>query len=392
MTKGPYALLAVVCGVGLVAQAGINARLGEILGHPLRAASASFLTGIFVLIPPAVASGAPLHTEAMPEIYRLLKHDKTELLMFCGGPLGAFFVASGVLLSPLIGFAMFFVAVVTGQLVMSLVYDKIGFYHTEKQSVGTLQSVGVVLAIGGAVIFQGDQLTNSKGVSAEFTIVGVVAGALLIIQSSFNKRLSKVLRSPWRGALISFIIGSLALLSAAAIETVVSNRSLSFHEVGQWWMWFGGPIGAAVLGLAFILVPGEIGFVLTFASVVLGELVGGLVLDHLDALGLGKRPATPLRVTGIITVLIAMGLVSFSSATRIGKKKNLNDAKDCDDSKDEDSDHKSKGAEKKRHHEEQQQQRHLHELKPANSIVMTCSSSNRPSAIMLRRCDVSGAP
>jgi len=123
-----------------------------------------------------------------------------------------------------------------------------------------------------------------------------------------------------------------------------------------------------------------------------GELVGGLVLDHLDALGLGKRPATPLRVTGIITVLIAMGLVSFSSATRNGKKKNLNDAKDCDDSKDEDSDHKSKGAEKKRHHEEQQQQRHLHELKPANSIVMTCSSSNRPSAIMLRRCDVSGAP
>mmetsp|Transcript_1428 Transcript_1428/g.2035 ORF Transcript_1428/g.2035 Transcript_1428/m.2035 type:complete len:300 (-) Transcript_1428:741-1640(-) len=278
MFKAPYALIAVLCGVGLVAQAGINANLGESLGHPLRAALASFLTGTCVLIPPAVASGASLNTEAIPEICRLLKYDKKDLLMFCGGPLGAFFVASGVLLSPLVGFAMFFVAVVTGQLLMSLLYDKTGFYHTEEQPVGTLQCVGVLLAIGGAVMFQGEQLINSKGASAEFTIVGVVAGALLIIQSSFNKRLSKILRSPWRGAFISFVVGALALLLASVIETVVSKRPISIHEVKntKWWMWSGGPIGAAVLGLAFILVPGKIGFVLTFASVVLGKIFTNL--------------------------------------------------------------------------------------------------------------------
>jgi len=312
--KAPYALIAIVCGAGLVAQAGINANLAPTLGHPLRAALASFVTGTGMLIFPALISG-PAWTTAISQAYRMVERDRSDILMFCGGPLGAFFVASGVVLSPRVGFALFFVTVVTGQLIMSVIYDKFGFYHTEKQPVGIYQMVGVVLSIGGAVMFQGRNLSNGSFDGLAF--VGVLAGALLIIQSSFNKRLSKALGSPWRGALVSFFIGSLALVIVCVIESAISDRGTdNLGEGSEWWMWMGGPIGAAVLGAAFILVPSVIGFVLTFASVVLGELIGGLVLDEVDAFGLGRREATGMRGAGIATVLLGMVLVSYSSATR----------------------------------------------------------------------------
>lgn len=235
--------------------------------------------------------------------------------MFCGGPLGAFFVASSVLLSPLIGFALFFVAIVTGQLIMSLVYDASGCYHTPKQRVGILQVLGVILSLGGAIMFQGKELTEGNDDGLVFGLIGIISGGLLIVQSSFNKRLSKTIGSPWRGAFISFFIGSIAMFLASLVENVMTSRSLEgVGEGSEFWMWLGGPIGAFVVGAAFIIVPSQIGFVRAFASVVLGQLIGGLIYDAVDAFGLGTRPVTGLRGGGIATVLLGMGLVSFNSA------------------------------------------------------------------------------
>mmetsp|Transcript_18429 Transcript_18429/g.27597 ORF Transcript_18429/g.27597 Transcript_18429/m.27597 type:complete len:384 (-) Transcript_18429:159-1310(-) len=312
----PFIAISTACGLALVVQSGLNANLATSLGHPIRAAFMSFLTGTVVLVPPAFCTGPPLK-DSFHKVVSMLREDKWDYLMFAGGPLGAFFVASGVLLSPIIGFALFFVSVVTGQLLTSVLYDKFGFFHTEKQPVGTLQVAGVFAALGGAILFQGDAIAEGSGESFIFAIIGIIAGSLLIIQSSFNKRLTYALGSPWRGALVSFLVGLVALLIATIVETFINDTTTDgLGEGSQFYEYLGGPIGAMVIGAAFIISPTYIGFILTFASVVLGELIGGLILDELDAFGLGRRAATGLRGGGIGTVLIGVGLVTYSSMNR----------------------------------------------------------------------------
>jgi len=311
----PFVGIAILCGSLLVVQSGINANLANFAGSGIRSAFISFLTGTALLVPTSL-KGHKSWKNGLISTFEMIRDDKKDILMFCGGPLGAFFVASGVLLSPLIGFALFFVAVVTGQLLMSVAYDFTGFYYTERQTVSIIQLTGVVLSVGGAITFQGDALANGDE-SGVLALIGVAAGAVIIIQSSFNKRLSGALGSPWKGALISFIIGTIALFVAVLVETVITNLSTEDILVGsRWWHYLGGPIGAFVIGAGFILVPTYIGFVLTFASVVLGELIGGLILDEIDAFGLGRRPATGLRGAGLAMVLVGVGLVTYSSVTR----------------------------------------------------------------------------
>jgi len=326
LNKVPLILVAVICGALLPAQAGINANLAPFVGSRIRAAFASLLTGTLALLPPSAVTGYPIR-QAFKNIQRRLRTDRADFLMFFGGPLGAFFVASGVLLSPIIGFALFFVAIVTGQLIVSLVYDATGWYHTPKRPVGAVQVLGVALALGGAVMFQADELVHGDDDGLVFGLIGVVAGGLLIVQSTFNKRLSITIGSPWRGAFVSFLAGSLALFLAAMIESLVFPAPL--EGVGQgseFWMWLGGPIGAFVVGAAFIIIPSKIGFVNTFSSVVLGQLAGGLLYDAVDAFGLGERPVTGLRAGGIVTVLVGTVLVSWNSPveTSVGRSDRAN--------------------------------------------------------------------
>src|SRR5690606_18661469 len=115
-----WALMGVVAGICIAAQAPINASLGKALEVPVAAAAVSFLAGGVVLWALAFIfshfSGVAINFGA-PAPWTFV----------AGGLLGAFYVFSNITLTPMIGAAAVMALSVAGQLVGGLFLDKIGF-------------------------------------------------------------------------------------------------------------------------------------------------------------------------------------------------------------------------------------------------------------------------
>jgi uncharacterized membrane protein YdcZ (DUF606 family) len=75
------------------------------------------------------------------------RYADSEWYMYLGGPLGVFYVFLGAVFTGIIGFEAFFVSLVTGQLVASLVVQSYGLLTISKAPVGPLPIVGIVLVI-----------------------------------------------------------------------------------------------------------------------------------------------------------------------------------------------------------------------------------------------------
>ena len=78
--------------------------------------------------------------------------------MYFGGPLGVLYVGSAILFTGWIGFESYFVCLVTGQLVGSLVFESIGVFHTPVYSASgralAERIIGIVLVIAAACLIR----------------------------------------------------------------------------------------------------------------------------------------------------------------------------------------------------------------------------------------------
>jgi len=63
-------------------------------------------------------------------------------------------VAGSIVTAPVLGVALFFVCMVTGQLIGSTIIDQIGAFGLEVKPVNTMKIVGLVLVIVGAGLVQ----------------------------------------------------------------------------------------------------------------------------------------------------------------------------------------------------------------------------------------------
>jgi bacterial/archaeal transporter family-2 protein len=141
-----FLLLALLIGVVLPLQAGVNAQLRVGLGHPLLAAATSFAVGTVALIVCAAAVRAPIPGAAalarLPWWY------------WTGGLLGAVYVLAAVVLAPRLGAANLVAAVVAGQLVASLVLDHFGLVGYPRFPITLARVAGVALLLAGLLLIQ----------------------------------------------------------------------------------------------------------------------------------------------------------------------------------------------------------------------------------------------
>jgi transporter family-2 protein len=139
-----FLLLAFAAGGALPVQAGVNARLAEWVGGPIRASMISFAVGTAVLFVLAlVATRGIVNTGRLGEI---------PWWAWLGGAVGAGYVASTVAAAPRLGALNLFAAVIFGQLVCSVLLDHFGVLYGEHQlSAGRLAGV-VLLGAGVALI------------------------------------------------------------------------------------------------------------------------------------------------------------------------------------------------------------------------------------------------
>ena len=143
-----------------------------------------------------------------------------------------------------------------------------------------------------------------------FPIVLVfVAGGMIALQAPTNAMLARAGGSPVLAALISFAVGTAALLT---VWLGSANRPGSAAFAGlPWYAWIGGLYGAIYVAVAAFAAP-KIGLASLITIGIAGQIAMALWLDHLGALGLPKEPANLGRVLGALLVVAGVILVRRS--------------------------------------------------------------------------------
>jgi bacterial/archaeal transporter family-2 protein len=141
-----------------------------------------------------------------------------------------------------------------------------------------------------------------RGVAVLLT---ATAGGLIALQAPINAGLGKATGS-LPAALISFVVGTIALTAIVVISGKASGLSGTFDV--SWYYLLGGLLGAIYVANALIAVS-VIGAGGVAAATITGQLVASVAIDRLGLFGLDEIPLTPERMVGVALLLVGTVLV-----------------------------------------------------------------------------------
>lgn len=147
-------LFAFFIGCMIPLQAIINNSLRVAVGSgAVFAALINFLVGSAILVVVCVASG-----EKWGSVLKLSSVAPWQLM---GGLLGAMFVFGTTLLAPRIGVATMLSLVIAGQVLASLVFDRVGILGMVERELSAPRAIGAMLVIAGVLMVNfGDRLRS----------------------------------------------------------------------------------------------------------------------------------------------------------------------------------------------------------------------------------------
>ena len=139
-------------------------------------------------------------------------------------------------------------------------------------------------------------------------LLGIVSGFGLTLQIGMNSRLRTVLQSANTAALVSFLVGTVALVALLiATRTPLPDRdTLASVPV---WAWFGGLMGAFYVAISTV-VASELGTASLLGLALLGQLAMSLAADHFGWMGLPVHPITLTRLAGVALLGAGVWLIS----------------------------------------------------------------------------------
>jgi transporter family-2 protein len=139
-------------------------------------------------------------------------------------------------------------------------------------------------------------------------ILGIVSGLGLTAQVGMNSKLRTVLQSANMAALISFLVGTAALIALLIVmRTPLPPRgTLAAVPV---WAWFGGFMGAFYVAISTV-VASQLGTTSLLGLALLGQLATALVVDHFGFMGLPEHPITLTRLAGVALLGAGVWLIT----------------------------------------------------------------------------------
>lgn len=141
-----------------------------------------------------------------------------------------------------------------------------------------------------------------------YVVIGLLSGVVLPLQAAVNAQLRQVLASAVLAALVSFLVGTVALLGYAAMtRTVLTDWRAA--ALAPWWAWLGGLLGAIYVVTAILVTP-RLGAAALVAVTVTGQLVAALVMDHFGWLGLPLQPLSSARIVGAVLLMAGVFLMT----------------------------------------------------------------------------------
>lgn len=140
-----FSIFAVLAGVSLTLQSGVNSQLREVLNNPFQAGFVSFVVG-------ALALGVYTFSQRLP--WPISSAMSAPWWIWTGGLLGAFLVTSIVFVAPRIGATALVALIITGQMLTALTLDHFGLLGFEVHPVRWQRILGVAFLMVGAIFIR----------------------------------------------------------------------------------------------------------------------------------------------------------------------------------------------------------------------------------------------
>lgn len=142
----------------------------------------------------------------------------------------------------------------------------------------------------------------------QFHLFALIAGLLLPLQIAFNNKLTLFSGNPTTSSLISFSVGTLALIVYSLTNPTAFQKSLQQLSQAPLYAWLGGLVGAFYIISSIVASP-KIGIATFLALIIGGQLVMSLVLEHFGWLGTAVRSISWVKVLGLALILVGIILV-----------------------------------------------------------------------------------
>lgn len=306
-------ILSVAAGLFMAMQSPTNATLSRYVGDQ-QSTVISFGGGTLLLLAGTLLFGHG-------DVFQFVHAPFWTLL---GGAYGVYLVLMITRSVKLLGVALTLTLVSFGEVVSGMVIDSFGWFGTDAIPVRPLRVVGAaVIFLGILVVYLAQSASTAlepdpsasgakaPGRAAKLTaaVLTFIAGIGATIQTPTNAALGTYTGS-LEATLWSFFGGTVIILAITLMTH--KGRLNPVRGIGvKPWMLVGGMYGAMSVFFSVLLVP-KIGSALLMASIMLGQLLGGLLTDSFGWLRTPKISLDRRRILGIL--IIAAGVVLVTAA------------------------------------------------------------------------------
>ena len=221
-----------------------------------------------------------------------------------GGVFGAFFIAIQSTSVPVIGVALFSVAVVAGQTISSLFVDRLGIGTAQAVPITSPRVVGAVGAAIAVLVAVSDRWTAQAAGFWLLIALSFTAGVLVAMQQAVNGRVSMTARSAPAATFGNFSVGAVTLLIVVMLSGGFAGSTSPLNTSGPGWAYLGGVLGVAFIGISAFTVP--ILGVLSFALVVIAAQLGSAVVLDLVWPATSQGITAPVIIGAVLAVLAAI--------------------------------------------------------------------------------------
>ena len=301
---GVFVLLTILTGMLSPMQSSVNGQLGAHVGDGHLAAVISFGSGLILMS--LIVFPNRRYRTAFLSLPGHLRKGTLPWPNFFAGLCGAVIVLSEGVSVGALGVATFQTSLISGMVISGVVCDRLGIGVEFKQALSVPRILGAVLAVVATILVVSPNFETPHMIA--FAILPFAGGLLAGWQPAGNSNIGRLADSMLVSITWNFLIGFTALTLAFLLRMMMGNAE--FHLPSTWWMYLGGPLGLASIGLMALLVR-RLGLLLLSLASTAGQLLGSILLDlALPTLG---HTVYPVTVAGALVALCAAGIAMIPS-------------------------------------------------------------------------------
>lgn len=141
----------------------------------------------------------------------------------------------------------------------------------------------------------------------QYYLISILAGVAVAFQTGVNSQLRTDTNNPVLTALISFFVGTIALIALYFLFFKQAPTFPSGYNF-SWWKFTGGLLGVVYVTGVVIAAP-RIGAANALAFIVAGQFVAAIIIDHFGWMNLPVKSISLFRVAGVALLLAGVYLI-----------------------------------------------------------------------------------